>query len=148
MNTESVKDAARKRLDVFVGKWDLDIRFPDGKPWPPSWTSFEWHPEAPLLVQRTHAGLPEAPDAVAIIGCDGMSDAYTMLYTDERDVQRIYEMSIVDRVWKFWRIGAPFSQRYEGTISEDGHSIVGRIEKSDDGKTWELDFHWSFVKVR
>jgi len=101
----------------------------------------------PLLIERSHVDMPEAPDGVAVIGCDGMSGTYYQLYTDERDVQRVYEMSLDAGVWKLWRDGAPFSQRFTGTFSEDGTTIAGRWEIAEDGKTWKTDFDLTYTKV-
>ena len=92
--------------------------------------------------------MPEAPGGVAAIGCDGMSDSYFQLYTDERDVQRIYAMSLSDGVWKLWRDGQPFSQRFTGTFSEDGRTITGRWEIAEDGRTWRTDLDVTYTKVR
>ena len=118
---------ADRRMDVEAG-------LPGGPPWPGAGrVSFEWLDGAPLLIERWHVDLPEAPDGVAVIGCDGMSDTYYQLYTDERDVQRVYAMSLDDGVWKLWRDGEPFSQRFTGTFSEDGNTIAGRWEISEDG---------------
>jgi hypothetical protein len=91
--------------------------------------------------------LPEAPDGVAVIGCDGMSDTYCQLYTDERDVQHIYAMSLADGVWKLWREGAPFSQRFTGELSADGNTIAGRWEVAEDGETWRTDFDLTYTRV-
>jgi SnoaL-like domain len=63
-----------------------------------------------------------------------MSATYYQLYTDERDVQRVYEMSPGDGVWKLWRDGEPFSQRFTGIFSEDGNTIAGRWEIAEGGK--------------
>lgn len=73
---------------------------------------FEWLEAAPLLIQRWQLDVPEAPDGIAVIGCDGMSGTCYQRYTDERDVQRIHEMSLTDRVWELWRDCQPFSQRF------------------------------------
>jgi hypothetical protein len=91
--------------------------------------------------------LPEAPDGVMVIGCDGMNGTYWQLYTDDRDVQRIYEMSLEDGVWKLWRDGEPFSQRFKGKFSEDGKTIAGRWETSEDGRTWQTDFDLTYTRV-
>jgi len=99
------------------------------------------------LIERWHVDLPEAPDGVAVIGCDGISDAYYQLYTDDRDVQRIYEMSLDDGVWKLWRDGDPFSQRFTGTFSEDGKTIAGRWEIEEESKPWKTDFDLTYTKV-
>jgi hypothetical protein len=92
--------------------------------------------------------MPEAPDGVAVIGFDGMSGSYYQLYTDERDVQRVYEMSLSDGVWKLWRDGEPFSQRFTGTFSEDGKTMTGRWEIAEDHKTWRTDFDMTYTKVQ
>jgi len=91
--------------------------------------------------------MPEAPDGIAVIGCDGMSGTYHQLYTDERDVQRIYEMSLDSGVWKLWRDGEPFSQRFTGRFSEDGNTIAGRWEIAEDRTTWKTDFDLTYTKV-
>ncbi len=109
--------------------------------------TFDWLEGAPLLVQRWHVDLPEAPDGTAVIGCDGMSGTYYQLYTDDRDVQRVYEMSLADGVWKLWRDGEPFSQRFTGTFSEDGLTIAGQWEASEDGEDWKVDFNLTYTKA-
>ena len=100
-----------------------------------------------MLIQRSHVDLPEAPDSVAAIGCDGMNDTYAQLYTDDRDVQRVYQMSLTDGVWKLWRDGEPFSQRFTATFSEDGNTIAGRWEMAEDGKTWKTDFDLTYTRI-
>ena len=146
--SESTSTAARERLQALVGKWEIEAVPPGGPPWPGGgWTTFEWLEGAPLLIQRSHVELPEAPDGISVIGCDGKNDSYYMLYTDDRDVQRIYAMSLEDGVWKLWRDGEPFPQRFTGRLSEDGRTIAGRYEKAEDGKTWTTDFDVTYTKV-
>ena len=55
-------------------------------------------------------------------------------------------MSLDDGVWKLWRDGAPFAQRFTGTFSEDGRTIAGRWEILD-GETWKTDFDLTYTKV-
>jgi len=145
----STHAATRERLEALIGKWTLEAGPPEGPPWPGSgWVTFEWLEEgAPLLVERSHVDLPEAPDTVAIIGCDGMNDSYYQLYTDDRDVQRLYAMDLRDGVWTLLREGEPFSQRFTGKFSADGKTISGRWELARDGKSWETDFNITFTKV-
>jgi hypothetical protein len=122
---------------------------PGGPLWPGSAkVSFRWLDGVPLLIQRWQVDAPEAPDGVAIIGCDGMNDSYYQLYTDDRDVQRIYAMSLRDGEWKLWRNGEPFSQRFTGIFSADGNTIVGRWELAEDGTTWRTDFDLTFRRMR
>jgi hypothetical protein len=146
---KSTNTAARERLEAFVGEWTMEAGPPDGPPWPgEARVTFEWLKGAPLLIERWHVDLPEAPDGTAVIGCDGMNDAYYQLYTDERDVQRIYSMSLDGGVWKMWREGEPFAQRFTGTFSEDGNTITGRFEIAEDGETWRTDFDVTYTRVK
>ena len=95
--------------------------------------TFEWHDSKAHLVERGTVELPEAPDNISIIGCDGANGTYFQLYSDERGVCRIYEMSIGNGEWKLWREGEPFSQRFTATFSDDGNTITGRWEIAEDG---------------
>jgi hypothetical protein len=134
-------DEALRRLDPAVGAWTLEARPPDGEPWPGGGRStFECHPSGAYLVQRTIVELPEVPDSISIIGCDGASGTYVQLYSDERGVSRVYEMSIGDGEWTLWRTGEPFAQRFSATFSEDGNTILGRWEMSEDGVDYVTDF--------
>lgn len=145
---ESTDAAARQRLEALIGEWTMEAGPPEGPPWPGEGRlSFEWFEGAPLVIQRWQVDMPEAPNGTALIGCDGMGDRYFQLYTDDRDVQRIYEMSLSDGVWKLWRDGEPFSQRFTGTFSEDGRTISGRWEAAKDGENWSTDFDLTYTKV-
>jgi hypothetical protein len=146
--SESTNTAARERLEALVGEWTLEAQPPGGPPWPGRGrVTFEWLDGVPLLVERTHVDMPDAPDGIAVIGCDGMSDTYYQLYTDERDVQRVYQMSLDAGVWKLWRDGAPYSQRFTGTFSANGKTIAGRWEIAEDGMSWKTDFDLTYTKV-
>jgi hypothetical protein len=84
--------------------------------------------------------MPGAPGAISIIGCDAANGTYYQLYSDDRDVCRVYEMSIGEGEWKLWRQGAPFAQRFTSRFEDDGNTIVGRWEKAEDGKNYVTDF--------
>lgn len=138
----------RERLEALVGEWKLEAGPPGGPAWPgDARVTFEWLEGAPLLIERWHVDMPEAPDGVAILGCDAARDVFFQLYTDDRDVQRVYEMSLSDGVWRLWRDGEPFSQRFTGRFSEDGRTITGRWELAEDGVTWRTDFDLTYTKV-
>lgn len=144
MDQPTAEDALR-RLEPLVGEWTLEASPPGGAPWPGGGRSvFEWHPSGAHLVQRTEVELPEAPDSVAIIGCDAANGTYFQLYSDERGVCRVFEMSIGDGEWKLWRVGAPFAQRYTATFDPDGDAILGRWEMSEDGVTYVTDFELNY----
>jgi len=145
---ESSDPAARERLQALVGEWTLHAGPPGGPAWPGAGrVVFEWIEGAPLLIQRWSVDAPDAPNGVAVIGCDGMSDAFVQVYTDDRDVQRIYEMSLSDGVWKLCRDGEPFAQRFSGRFSADGRTIVGLWEIGADDGGWETDFELTYTRV-
>lgn len=132
---------ALKRLEPLVGTWSMEAIPPGGEPWPgEARVSFEWHDSGALMVERWTISLPEAPDGVAVIGCDAANGTYYQLYTDDRDVSRVYEMSIDEREWKLWRDGAPFAQRFRGRFEDGGATIRGRWELAEDGEEFRTDF--------
>jgi hypothetical protein len=40
-----------------------------------------------------------------------------------------------------------FSQRFSGTLSDDGRTITGAWETAHDGTTWEHDFNLTYIKL-
>ena len=72
-----------------------------------------------------------------------------MLYFDESGVSRKYEVSLHDNVWKWWRNSPDFSQRFTGTIVDDGNTIASTGELSkDNGSTWEKDLALTYRRAR
>jgi hypothetical protein len=140
-------------LEPFIGEWSIEAKFPNAPPTDtPGRVVFEWMPGGKFLVERWEVPHPEAPDGIAIIGPDGDGEGYLQHYFDSRGVARVYRMSFSEGVWKLWRDSADFSpldfsQRYEGTFSDDGKTIAGAWEICHDGKTWEHDFDLTYAKV-
>ena len=140
---------ALKELEPLVGEWKLEATPPGGPPWPgEASVTFEWMEGAPFLIERSKVEMPEAPNAICIIGCDAASGRYFQLYSDDRGVCRVYELSIGDGEWKIWREGEPFAQRFTGRFSEDGNRIDARWQAAKDGTNWETDFDLVFTRVR
>jgi len=149
MMDQPTAQKALEEMEVLVGEWTLAAVPPSGEPWPgEARATFEWLEggDRRLLVERTMIEMPEAPNAVCVIGCDAANGTYHQLYTDDRDVCRVYEMSIGDGQWKLWRDGEPFSQRFAARISEDGNRIEGRWEV-DEGDGWKTDFDLIYTRV-
>jgi hypothetical protein len=141
-------EEALRRLEPLVGEWAVESSWPDGEMWPGGGrVTFEWHASRAHLVQRATIDLPEAPDNVSIIGCDGAKGSYFQLYSDERGVCRVYEMSIGDGEWKLWRDGEPFSQRFTATFGDDGNTITGRWDVAEDGIDYRTDFNIVFRRI-
>lgn len=154
------REEALARLDVFVGEWAVEARFPGDRTAPAGGTGggvlarsrFEWVLDRQFLLQRTEIPIPEAPDSLAIVGVDPETGAYTQHYYDSRGVARLYRMSLVDRVWTLTREAPDFTplefrQRYVGTFGEDGDTIVGAWEIGLADGDWEHDFALTYRKV-
>ena len=141
-------EQALRRLEPLVGEWTVEATWADGTAWPGGGTvTFEWHPSGAHLVERGTADLAEAPDNLSIIGCDAANGTYFQLYSDERGVCRVYQMSMSDGEWKLWREGEPFSQRFTGVFSDDGNTITGRWEIAHDHATYTADFDVVYRRV-
>jgi hypothetical protein len=139
---------ALKRLEELVGEWILEAKPPDGPPWPgEARATIEWHDSGAHLVERSTVDMPEAPDGISIMGCDAANGTYFQLYSDERGVCRVYEMSIGNGEWKLWREGEPFSQHFTATFSDDGNMITGRWEIAEDGSSYATDFDLTYRRA-
>lgn len=122
------------RLDRLVGEWDVESVWPENRIGPASGrTTFAWHPSKSHLVLTSTVDLPDVPDSVSIIGCDGANGGYIALYSDERGVCRIYRMSIDENEWMLWRDGIPFGQRFVAHTGDGGNTLAGGWEIEEDG---------------
>jgi hypothetical protein len=152
--SEPERPDALARLDVFVGEWALEARFPDAADGTGAEirATFEWILDGRFLAQRTHVPVPEAPDSLAIVCADPQAGGYSQHYYDARGVTRRYAMSLDAGVWRLVR-DAPdsspldFCQRFTGTFSDDRATIDGEWEKSLDGTTWSHDFALTYRRI-
>jgi hypothetical protein len=130
-------------LDALVGEWKIEG--PAGQV--AGRLTFEWLEGERFLIQRWRIEPPEYPDGIAIIGPHAETGEVVQHYFDSRGVARVYHTSFEDGIWRLWREDPDFSQRYGGTLSEDGREISGAWEKAMDGVTWEHDFDITYRKV-
>ena len=135
--------------DILVGEWHTVGTHPmmpgvtvHGR------TSFAWLEVGAFLIMHSEIDQPDIPSGIAIFGSDDSQGEYSMLYFDERGVSRRYEASLKNHVWKWWRNTPDFSQRFTGTIAEDGRMIVAKGELSRDGSTWEGDLDLTYRRAR
>ncbi|MFD6274728.1 hypothetical protein ACFWFI_03980 [Streptomyces sp. NPDC060209] len=149
-----------ERLDVFVGEWVLEARFPGDQPSTPApggdgpmaRSRFEWALDGQVLVQRTEIPAPTAPDGLMIVRADPGTGSYTQHYFDSRGVARLYSMSFDGGVWTLTRESPDFTplefrQRFTGTFSEDTDTITGGWEVRFDGGEWEHDFALTYRRA-
>ena len=148
MIDQPTAEQALEELEVLIGEWTMEAIPPGGEPWPgEAHATFEWLEGDQLVLERSTVEMPEAPDSLCVIGCDAANGTYYQLYTDDRGVCRVYEMSIGDGEWKLWREGDPFAQRFTAKISDDCNRIEGRWEAAKDGSNWENDFDLVYTRV-
>ena len=123
-------EQALARLQPLVGTWKLTLTPPGpDAPRAESLATVEWDELGAFLLVRT------------------VAQGYTQLYSDERGVCRVYEMSIDDREWTLRRDGDPFPQRFSARFTDDHSVISGAWEKAEDGETWATDFALVYEKV-
>jgi len=135
------------QFDILLGEWTIVGNHPMMSYSIHGHSSFEWLKEGALLVWRSDWEPDQpVPSGYSIIGHDDTVDVCTVLYTDIRGVARIYQMSLVDGIWKMWRDSADFSQRMTGTFSDNNRTITCKGELSRDGSTWEPDLSVTFTR--
>jgi hypothetical protein len=136
-----------RNLSGFIGHWDADLVFPADPPGKLSGkVVFDWMDNGAFLVMRSETEGDGPPKALAVIGCDDSSGAYSMLEYDARGVSRIYAMTYANGVWSLDGKPRQFFQRFRGRIDEDSRHIRGSWEKSQDGQRWQHDFSVTYRK--
>src|SRR5215468_2373345 len=97
-------EQALRALEPLIGRWALEAIPPSGEPWPGrARATCSWHDSGAHLILRSTIEMPAAPNSISIIGCDASHGTYYQLYSDDRGVCRVYEMSIGDGGWRLWR---------------------------------------------
>ncbi len=135
-----------QQFEILVGEWDTVGTHPAFSSAVHGHSTFEWLVPGALLVWRFNWDRPGPPNAISVIGHDDAAETCSMLYSDERGVARIYQMSLEGGVWKMWRQSPGFSQRVRGTIGPDGNTITVHGELSRDGANWEQDLDVSYTR--
>ena len=153
MITNSVSGAMKSNpklspLNVLIGEWKLTGKHPlvpgvvlHGH------TSFKWIEGGAFMMMRQAIRHEEFPAGIALFGSDDSSEEYAMIYFDEREVSRQYRSILKDNAWKWWRDDTEFSQRFTGTISDDGDTIVLKGELSEKGGEWKKDLELTYTRV-
>ncbi len=135
-------------LNALMGEWKVVGSHPLIPSPVRGRASFEWLDGGAFMIMHSDVEQPGPPSSIAVFGRDDSEETYRMLYYDERGVSRIYKMSLEGSVWKMWRESPGFSQRFTGTLSNDGNTITALWEMSTDGLHWEHDLELTYTKVR
>lgn len=134
-------------LQAFVGTWSTEfmhVALPNplrGQ------ATFEWLEGGQFLIMRSFVEDSRVPEMIGIIGVDASGEGLVEHYFDSRGVSRVYQMSLRDGIWRVWRDAPGFSQRSEGSFSDDSKTIKVRGELRRDDVTWEYDWEQSYTKV-
>jgi hypothetical protein len=121
--------------------------------------AFEWLEGQRFLVHRARTDHRDFPDSLSVIGrmgqdrvhgdagsvqMDGDETPLRMHYFDSRGVFRVYDVSMDDAEWRWWRNVPGFSQRFVGLISADGNTINGRSQLCEDDVHWADDLQITY----
>ncbi len=145
----AIPNPSLKPLSVLVGEWNtigthrlLPNTTLHGH------TSFAWLQGGAFLMM--HSEIEEAgfPSGIAIFGSDDATEEYCMLYFDERGISRKYAATLRDNVLKLWRNAPGFSQRFTGTLDDNGDTLLGVWELLEDGSPWKRDLELTYTRVK
>jgi len=141
-------------LAPLIGEWSMAMLMPGVADQPDlrARVTFEWMGDKAFVLERWTVPIPEAPNGLAVIGWDEGRGTFLQHYFDERGVARVYEMGFDDGVWMLERKKPDFSdfnfsQRFTGTLTDDGRRIDGVFEIAHDHETWEKDFDAVYTRV-
>ena len=153
MNKTSDKSSSKlnpalKNLEILLGEWSISGSHPlipnpiTGK------VNFSWFNGKSFVIMRIDFNQSGPPNSSAVIGSDDSAEKLSMLYFDERGVSRIYEIKFIDNVWEIWRNFPGFSQRFKGTIKNNGNTIEGIWELSKDDINWNKDLEITYTRIK
>jgi hypothetical protein len=152
---DATRAAALERLKPLVGEWTAEFRFSFTPEPTAGWLAFAWELGGQFLLERSGGEHPSMPSGLCVISVaeEGDGHEYVQHYFDSRGVVRVYRMTLRDGVWQLVRDRPDFTplafhQRYTGRFSDDGRTIDGQWEASNDGgATWETDFGLTFRRA-
>lgn len=148
-NKAEKSNATLQPFEVLIGTWSTEGSHPyiPGKALHGR-STFEWVCGGAFILWRSQIIDDERfPDAVAVFGGDDEISQYFMLYFDERDVSRKYDVSFENNVLRWQRNAHGLSQRMLLTIAEDRNTIASNGEMSRNGGAWEPDLQLTYSRA-
>lgn len=153
-------DTAHHHLARFVGSWTTEATHPQMPGVVVHGTAdFEWLEGEHFLIQRARTDHKDFPDSIAIIGITGTDrvdpkktgDAEARLcmsYFDSRGVSRVYDVNVDADTLRFSRTAPELSQRFVGTLTDNGNTLAGRWQMCEDDKHWRDDLAITYRRKR
>jgi hypothetical protein len=153
-------ETALKPLDAFVGNWTTEAKhpaFPGGVV--RGEVNVEWLEGKRFLIHRSRTDHPDFPDSISIIGFterDRVDKAakrdpgaasesqLSMHYFDSRGVFRLFDVRADAKSYRFERLAPGFSQRFTGTLTDDGNTILGQWQLCEDATTCKDDLQITY----
>jgi hypothetical protein len=89
----------------------------------------------------------EFPEGVAIFGTDSDDEKCTMLYFDDREVGRRYDVTLHDDGFTWSRDAPKFAQSFRVTIAKDDRTMESEGRMKKEGAEWEPDLRLSYVRA-
>src|SRR3569623_316172 len=83
-----------QQFAILIGEWTTVGIHPQLPSPVHGHSSFEWLREVSLLLWHFNWDSNDVPNALSVIGRDDATESCSMLYSDERGVARIYQMSL------------------------------------------------------
>jgi hypothetical protein len=156
------KSPLLKPLERLVGSWTTEATHPAMPGVVVHGTVVvEWLEGEQFLLHRARTDHADFPDALSVIGDDAKDRAddaaptrdhgeprLGMHYFDSRGVFRLYQASADDQAWRFWRDSPGFSQRFTGTFTDGGDTIVGVSQLRKDDDRWNDDLKITYRRAR
>ena len=140
---------ARERLQALIGEWTMEAAPPGGPRWPGSArVVLEWLDAAPLVVERWHVDMPEAPDGTAVIGCDGPARRLSPALHGRTGCPAHLRHEPGGRRLEALAGWSAVRTAVHGALLRGRRTISGRWEIAEDGETWRTDFDLAYTKVR
>lgn len=154
------KTALLKPLERLVGNWTTEATHPAMPGVVVHGTAVvEWLEGERFLLHRSRTDHPDFPDALSVIGDDQQDRAddaapaadrepeLSMHYFDSRGVFRRYETRVDDEAWRYERDAPGFSQRFTGTFTDGGDTIVGVSQLREDDVHWKDDLKITYRRA-
>lgn len=109
--------------------------------------TFEWIEGGAFVRMRSVTHESPVPSGVAIFGSDNATGELFMLYYDERQVSRKYNVAINDSTLTWWRESPEFSQRFTMSIVENCSTIVSKGQMRIGDGNWEDDLELTYSRM-
>jgi hypothetical protein len=142
-----IPNPALAPLAFLIGEWRTTGTHPmlPGKQLPGR-TRFAWAEGGAFLIMHSQVDAPDFPDGVAIFGSDDSAGSVTMLWFDQRETSRRYEVELGDNSLTWHRDDPELAQT--NTLTAEGDGLVSKGRMSQQRGPWTDDLSQTFERVR